>query len=127
MTVPGALLGPDNREEHLTYPLSNASRRKPRRSVLDSFKNADEYFLTDPDGLSCCGSSRELSTQVCKRSLLRFRAYAHLPVAIVIPVILHALFTTLVVWVDRNINGNLGLPASIVLSPSSSIVTFRLY
>lgn len=39
---------------------------------------------------------------------------------IVIPVILHSLFTVLIVYLDRHVTGNLGLPASIV--PSLSIV-----
>ena len=39
---------------------------------------------------------------------------------ILIPVILHSLFTVLIVYLDRHVTGNLGLPASII--PSLSIV-----
>ena len=40
--------------------------------------------------------------------------------AILVPVVLHALFAVLIVFVDRNLEGNLGLPPSII--PSLSIV-----
>lgn len=34
--------------------------------------------------------------------------------AIALPLALHALFAALVVFIDQNLDGNLGLPASIV-------------
>ena len=40
--------------------------------------------------------------------------------AIIVPVVLHTLFAVLIVFVDRNLEGNLGLPPSII--PSLSIV-----
>ncbi|KAI9660822.1 MAG: hypothetical protein M1829_006475 [Trizodia sp. TS-e1964] len=39
---------------------------------------------------------------------------------ILLPVVLHALFTALIVYIDRNLDGRLGLPSSII--PSLSIV-----
>ncbi|KAI9678603.1 MAG: hypothetical protein M1817_005660 [Caeruleum heppii] len=51
--------------------------------------------------------------------VLRFvKGAIHL--AILFPVVLHALFTALVVYVDRHVYGHLGLPSSII--PSLSIV-----
>ncbi|KAF2188970.1 UPF0187-domain-containing protein [Zopfia rhizophila CBS 207.26] len=51
--------------------------------------------------------------------VLRF-AKGAIHTLIVIPVLLHSLFTVIVVYLDRHVTGNLGLPASIV--PSLSIV-----
>ncbi|KAI9847666.1 MAG: hypothetical protein M1838_000812 [Thelocarpon superellum] len=72
-------------QSRTTFPLSNASRQKPRRWPL----------------------------------VLRFVKGA-IHTAILGPVLFHALFTVLVVYVDRSVDGDIGLPPSII--PSLSIV-----
>jgi len=89
-----------------TFPLSHASRQKPRKSVPSS-----------PVTRSLAAHAR---LTLC-RWPLAFRfikgAVHHV---IIVPILLHALFAALIVYLDQNLHFNLGLPSSIV--PSLSIV-----
>ena len=79
-----------------TIPFARSSRHKPRRYAFPS---------------SMYGSSADMS---CRWPLaLRFVKGA-IHSAIILPVALHAIFASLIVYIDQNLNGNLGLPASIV-------------